>query len=274
MRALLFLGGCVGQVPGAPLCEAVRGTVRCAHETMRFELEKSSRQVHWQVPLGEAPAAGWPAALVFQGAGFPASLSWSSPNPGLGGTVHQVELTGTLLDAGFAVLTPEAAGEGLTCWDTNLPPWSGDWESAPDADLMEALLEGIEAGDFGPIDPTDLHAAGISSGGYMTSRMALSYPGRFSSLAIVAGSWATCAGVFCEVPDELPEPHPPTLFLHGSLDAVVPAWTMRPYANGLVEQGTPVTVEMFPLTAHGWPADAPEAIADWMNAFRQTGALQ
>ena len=166
---------------GSAVCEVGPGHVRCPRETMEIELDGGRRDVHWQVPAGEAPPEGWPVAFMFQGALFPASLSWSGRKGAPLGAYHQARLTMELLDAGFAVVTPEAAGEGLTCWSTNLP---GEWEDTRDAELMEELLLSVEHGELGPLDPDDLVAVGISSGGYMTSRMATAHPGRFRALVI------------------------------------------------------------------------------------------
>lgn len=51
----------------------------------------------------------------------------------------------------------------------------GLWHTAPDATLLTNLFAAAKAGTFGPIDLDHLHATGISSGAYMTSRMAFSY---------------------------------------------------------------------------------------------------
>merc|ERR1712013_958838 len=96
--------------------------------------------------------------------------------------------------------------------------------------MLTHIFKKIEAGSFGPLDISNMHATGISSGGYMTSRMAFSYPGRFRSLAIQSGSYFYCAGPICANPKNgLPKDHPPTLFLHGDLDPIVPGFTERKY---------------------------------------------
>ena len=56
----------------------------------------------------------------------------------------------------------------MTFWDTDIPPWSLDWDAAPDNALMLSLFKAIEDKTFGLLDPGHLYAAGISSGGYMT----------------------------------------------------------------------------------------------------------
>ena len=89
------------------------------------------------------------------------------------------------------MLAPEVRLNGSTYWDTNIPPYSFAWTTAPDHDLMVAIFDGIAYRDYGELDESSLYASGISSGGYMTSRMAVSYPGRFKALAINAASYAT-----------------------------------------------------------------------------------
>jgi dipeptidyl aminopeptidase/acylaminoacyl peptidase len=133
---------------------------------------------------------------------------------------------------------------------------------------MLRLFEEIDAGSFGTIDPSRLHAAGLSSGAYMASRAAIAYPGRFRTVAIVAGSFATCAGWFCAVPAALPAAHPPTLFLHGQLDTIVPVATMRPYAAQLARQGIDARVVVDPNVWHGWIPAAPPEVVAWFEAPR------
>ena len=101
------------------------------------------------------------------------------------------------------------------------------------------LFDELDAGTFGPVDPRRMYATGISSGGYMSSRMADAYPGRFRALAIQSASYAWCSGPACTIPT-LPEDHPPTLFLHGALDLTVPLYTMDLYHDELVDEGVEV----------------------------------
>lgn len=259
--ALLLLG-CAEE---RELCTETAAEIRCAHETTRFDIDGVVRDVHWQVPAGEPPPDGWPVALLFQGTSFPALLYFRAPKITPFGGVHQAELTRSLLDGGYAVLAPEALGEGLTCWQTNVPPWSSSWSSSSDAALLDMLDNAIASQTFGNLDPSRQYAAGISSGGYMSSRLAVSLPGRFAAIAIVAGSWMTCAGLLCEIPDEMPPEHPPTLFLHGALDPVVPLATMTPYAERLAEAGIPVEQEIAPYALHAWAQGQAEHITSWFQ---------
>merc|ERR1712070_1265114 len=108
-------------------------------------------------------------------------LMWSALQGLPFGAYQQTLLIKNLIDAGYAVITPDAFAGGLTFWQTNFPPWDtvaslGLWDApvtrSGDAGLLTHIFNKIESGAFGPLDIGNMHATGISSGGYMTSRMA------------------------------------------------------------------------------------------------------
>lgn len=240
----------------------------CVYETQTVLTGLSGlvpRDVHWQTPLGEPPPQGWPAVILFQGSLFTAELFWSAVQTDAFGYWNQGLLTKTLLDRGFAVITPEAHLQGATAWETNIPPMSLAWETSADHRFMVDLFAELDSGTFGPVDPGRLYASGISSGGYMTSRMDLAYRERFSALAIHSASWATCGGPACIVPPDLDPEHLPTLFLHGSADAIVPQWTMEAYRDGLDARGVETETIIDAGAGHAWLDASPQAIATWFE---------
>jgi pimeloyl-ACP methyl ester carboxylesterase len=239
---------------------------QCDYDTHTLQAGAFRRDVHVALPLGTPPAEGWPVAVLFQGSFFSAELFWEARPADPFGAWYQTGTVGMLLGSGFAVVTPEALADGGTFWNTNVPPFNLAWETAPDHDLMLALFDAFADGTFGPLDDQRLYAGGISSGGYMSSRMALSYPGRFRALAIHSASWATCSGPLCLVPRSLPSDHPPTLFLHGDRDAVVPVSTMVDYADALVDDGVEVRVVRDADAGHEWIEAAPGEVAAWFVA--------
>jgi len=269
---LLGLAGCAFRpdvradesvdVTPAP-CTVTATEVSCEHATVVFHAGFAAREVHVQHPLGEPPAAGWPTAILYQGS-FDTGGVWTGEDGAPFGGLHEARVTAALLDAGFAVLAPETRLDGFSYWDTNILPWSFAWTLSADHRLVKGILRAIDEGRLGPLDPDRLFAAGISSGGYMTSRMAVAYPGRFRALAIASGSYATCAGPACIVP-ALRDGHPPTLFLHGEADAVVPIGTMEAYADALDAAGVEVERVTDPDAGHGWIAAAPEAVVGWFT---------
>jgi dipeptidyl aminopeptidase/acylaminoacyl peptidase len=208
--------------------------------------------------MGTPPPEGWPAVVVYQGSLYGPTVTWTGDNTMAFGGFNEVKLQAMLLDNGFVVIAPSANG---VAWDTNFP----GYETSSDATFIPVLLDEIKKGTFGRVDGAHLHAAGISSGGYMTSRMAVSYPGEFRALAIESGSYATCSSSICTIPDPLPADHPPTLFLHGRNDFVVPIATAQAYEAQLQKQGIETTMLVDPNAGHQWLPIAPEAITCWFQ---------
>ncbi|MDP3156696.1 MAG: hypothetical protein Q8N23_28755 [Archangium sp.] len=250
--------GVVAIDAGVPRCTFSDGKVNCPPVITPV----LSRDVYWQSPSGPAPAAGFPAIIVYQGSFFAPSATWNEvAGSTLFGGFQQARMQALLLEHGYTVIAPTAIG-GLA-WQTNsgLP-----WDSTSDKTFIDALLEGMRAGTFGPIDLTHLYATGISSGGYMTSRMAVSYPGVFRALIIHSGSYATCSGVACFVPTTLPAQHPPTRFLHGRADLTVPLYTAEAYKQRLQAQGFETDIVIDDAAGHEWLSTSPERILEWLQA--------
>lgn len=271
---LLAAAGCSGEGItgidnlGVP-CTDDGTRVSCVHATMTTCVglaNWSSREVHFQVPADEAPAAGWPVVIFFQGSFVSAETTWA-PASNHFGAFALSRTYQRLLASGFALITPETRFDGAAYWDTNVPPFSWDWELSDDHELMNTILEEIAAGTFGDLDRNALYAMGISSGGYMTSRMAVSYPGRFRALAVHSASYATCSGPICDVPDDLDREHPPTLFLHGGDDVIVDVGTAEDYAEALDAAGVESELVRNDDAGHVWLSEAVEAIPAWFESY-------
>ena len=279
--AALWLVGCAAAGSDeAVLDEASRGAAasRCAIEPWSGDLACShqwvtldGRLVSYQTPLGAPPPGGWPVVYFFQGSFFPAELIWSASPASpleLFGARAQTTTVKRLLDGGYAVVAPNAHFLGTFAWDTNLPPWAYAWTLSPDHHFMLEIFEAVTAGALGPLSATEWYATGVSSGGYMASRMGISYPDRFRALAIAAASYATCGGAACVVP-ELDGTHPPVLFVHGALDPVVPLWTMDLYRDRLSAAGVDNRALVNPDFPHGWIPEAPDAVLAWFRLHRR-----
>lgn len=262
----LGLASCAPQaVPASSRCTADAIALSCPFNTATLNAGGVGRNVLWQVPRGTAPAGGWPVAIMFQGTGATPALTWTATPLEPFGAYAQTQVVQGLLDHGFAVLTPATHLGGFTFWDTN-NPLVQDYTASNDHALMLALFSAIDGGTFGSLDGDRLFAAGISSGGYMTSRMAVSYPGRFKALAIAAGSYATCAGILCSV-GPVGADHPPTLFLHGLIDPVVPIITMEAYSNALLAAGVPTRKVIEATALHRWIAASPGEVVAWFQKY-------
>jgi pimeloyl-ACP methyl ester carboxylesterase len=259
--ALAPQGAALGSDAGGP-CTITAMAARCDSLPIVTVTDSAdSRAVYWAQPLGSAPQGGWPAAVLFQGTGFGPAVTWNvaiGPSTPFGG-YYQVAVVAALIDAGFVVIQPPANG---AAWDTNFP---GNYDTSPDAAFIPQLLSEIGKGTFGPVDVSKLYATGISSGGYMTSRMAVSYAGRFRALAIESGSYATCVGPVCSIPAQLPADHPPTLFLHGGADTIVPISTAQAYYQELMTQGFDTRFVEDPNANHQWLSVAPQEVVRWFT---------
>ncbi len=252
----LFASHCIEQSDDQGLAR----WIHCSRHEMRlFPGSKNQRDVLWQIPQGEAPSKGWPAVLLSQGSWFPVEFSRPSYLP-FGG-FNEVKLIRELLDHGFAVIAPRATLN--VGWITNMP--HGEYEKTADYQVLSEVLRLIGSGGFGRIDADSLYATGISSGGYNTSRLVLTFPGAFRAIAIQSGSYADCLGPLCGMPDTLPEAHPPTLFLHGQKDIAVPVSTAKKFHNYLKREGVETEMIVDPEARHAWIDAAPVAIRQWFS---------
>jgi predicted esterase len=269
--------------PRESLCKETKGwmgqvtSVDCGGSRLRIEVKPGDkRDVLYRLPEGPPPPGGFPVVFLFQGSYFPVEFSRSSWLQGVGlswtpfGGLNEVRLIQTLLDEGYAVIAPRAEehlGQSLG-WLTNIPFANGDYKNSGDYLMMQQLHDLIRAGKFGSLNANSLFATGISSGGYHTSRMALSYPGMFKAVAIHSASYATCLGAACSVPSSFDSSHPPTLFLHGTLDVVVPSITAHLYHQSLKRSGVPTEMYESIGAGHEWLGVAPEQIAAWFSRWR------
>ena len=238
--------------------------VSCSYKTTWIDSGLvGARQVIYQTPLGTPPAGGWPVVLIYQGSFFPLDNFTYYSNQPFGG-YYEGKLVRTLLDNGYAVIAPSAPADLF--WHTNIPGLAQAYETSTDYDFLGNVFDAIASGHFGPLNSQRKYATGISSGGYNSSRMAVSFPGQFKALVIQSGSYATCSGPLCVVPDELPADHPPTYFLHGFVDLTVPWWSMQLYYDRLLQQGVETGLYTEPLGGHEWFAASPGKVLAWFNA--------
>lgn len=244
-------------------CQATSSHVICSQRELSLTALYVPRKVTFEVPLGTPPAAGWPVAIFYQGSFIAGSQMFAADRGDAFGKYQATLTIKALLDAGYAVLAPDALLGGATFWQTNIPPWSLLWTTSSDHAFLVAILQAVRGGRFGALNPDRLYALGISSGGFMTSRMAVSYPGMFRALAVHSASYATCSAV-CVVPG-LPADHPPTLFLHGLLDPIVPLPTMEAYRSALQRDGHEVETVINKTASHQWLPEGAQAVRDWFD---------
>ena len=261
-------------------CAMSATSVSCPFQQLTEMTADANRVVLYELPLGTPPTSGWPVVINFQATDLSPVYAFQATTTDIYatfGVYYQAALTKNLLDAGFAVIAPSALTfDDSTFWETNISPYATSWSGTGDDELMQKLFTDIAAGTFGKLDSSSMYATGLSSGGYMTSRMALSYPGKFKALAIESGSWATClsgAGPSgegtCTIPSPLPAMHPPTLLLHGNLDTVIiPELTVTEYVNALTASGIPEKEVDDTNSGHQWIPEAPSAVLAWFQTYK------
>jgi hypothetical protein len=303
------------------------GTAFCARTGIR---SVSNRNVYYRIGAntgpGYDPATGRHAAVfLFQGTspdgvgeedgtggsnGPAATWNASFTKPGRFGVWHQVATVVALVNAGYTVIQAAARYQcvfppsGLCgyFWDSNI---GFRWFFGEDRPLVDALIQQIQPGTttFGAIDINHVCAVGISSGGYLSSRMANEYAGGINGnstvkdrrkpircVAIQSASYQNCGPESCSPPD-LPPNHPPTFFLHDPADPTVDFQTMQNYldkldmqfpngnpaytVNGVREEFTLLdefTGDAGPSPGHQWSSeltgDATNSILQWFNSHR------
>lgn len=266
--ALACSSSCAPLVDEGSRCSTSESHISCTFHTddvWTGVANAHPRRVHWEVPLGTPPEDGWPVVVFFQGSFWRAEWTFAGRALEPFGSYHQAETVRDLLDAGYAVLAPETKLRGFSFWDSNVVGFSVFFELAEDDFFFRSILDEIERDRFGPLDERNLFVTGVSSGGYMASRVAVTYPDRVRAAAIVSASYAWCWGHVCE-PGAIDDDHPPTLFVHGGRDIVVPTSTMQVYADALAEKDIAHHVVIDDDVGHGWiPASSVEVLA-WFTA--------
>lgn len=245
----------------------VPGEISCSYRSLTLPSgEFTQREVKYELPLGQPPAEGWPVAIVYQGSLFPVEFSRTTSAP-FGG-FYELKTIKKLLDNGYAVLAPRAPAE--LAWLTNAASVVSDnlYHTTTDYTFLTNVLQAVKDGDFGPLNPDRQYATGISSGGYNTSRMAVSFPGEFKALVIHSGSYAECLGPVCVVPLQLPEDHPPTYFIHGLVDTIVPWSTMDSYYDRLRWEGITSDRHTNTLGGHEWFPESANLVLNWFERFQ------
>jgi pimeloyl-ACP methyl ester carboxylesterase len=237
------------------------------------------RVVRWQVPEGTPPAGGWPVVFYYNGTVFfnsPSTKPFTSTSTAFGANFAETGLHELLDDPKgtgrkYAVFAPEAPGSSFAqAWDTNS---SYSYTTRDDFCFLPDFFKAVAEGSYGDASLYNMnrrYALGISSGGYNASRMAVTFnqDSGWKALAIVSGSYATCLGPICKVPEVLPTNHPPTKFYHGTADFIVPIATMRPYYERLKSQGF-ITEKVEHNKGHQFTADVlgDSGVKAWFDRF-------
>jgi len=240
------------------------------------------RTVRWHVPEGTPPAGGWPVAFYYAGTQLTDTASAFQRNYGEAfGVEYEPQIIHELLDdpygtgKKYAVFVPDPPATGGTTqyWHTNVVyPYT----ASCDYSFFNTFFPNIKNGSYGSASQYNMsrrYAYGISSGGFNSSRMAVTFnsgtgnANTWKALGIVSASYATCSYSCPPIPT-LPANHPPTKFWHGQADNIVPITTMYAYFNKLVAGGFTTTKVEHPL-GHQFTADTlgNSGIKKWFDNY-------
>lgn len=238
------------------------------------------RAVRWQVPEGTPPPGGWPVAFYYAGT-QPTDFdhAFDRDQDEAFGMGYEPQIIHELLDDPYLtgkkyavfVADPPASGGWVQAWHTNVVhPYS----ASCDAQFFPDFFGEIKSGNYGLASQYNMnrrYAYGASSGGFNSSRMAVTYnsgsgnANTWRALGIVAASYATCSYSCPSIPT-LPANHPPTKFWHGQNDPLVPLTTMLAYYNKLASGGF-TTQKIEHPGGHEFTADTigPSGIKAWFD---------
>ncbi len=157
------------------------------------------------VPRSYDPAQATPVVVALHG------------RPGTGaGMAAVTDFNPVAEEHGFIVVYPDGVNQG---WNYVRGIAIFEQTGVDDTDFLQTLLDDL-ALDFN-IDRARAYLAGFSNGGFMTQRVACEAPDTFAAYAAVGASAFFGLRPLCE--DTAPVP---ILFIHGTLDSIIP-WEGR-----------------------------------------------
>lgn len=199
---------------------------------------------------GAATSAGpWPAIVLFHGG------AWREGAP-----VQFYRQARVVADAGFIVALPEYS---LSEEDGTTPR-----DSVVDAFLAWSMVRSV-AGELG-INPDRLFAGGASAGGQMAAALVTLAPPPDITDHMAPAGLILFNPVIDNGPDgygyalvqdywlsfsplhNIGESHPPTLFLIGDSDPLIPVATAEEYCRRVRATGSDCSLEVFANAGHAW----------------------
>ncbi len=223
------------------------------------------RRVLWQQPSIPAPADGYPVILLLHGtvqhadAWFTGCDRWSTA---------QASFTRAALERGMLVVAPESRRPllwGPRAWDA----FAATVNTSLDLPMFRDIFDWL--GTL-PVNRSALYCAGFSSGAFMTSRLARTFPDRCAAVAVHSGADATALRLTwlgpildCTKPLRFPGGYPPTMVIHGRHDRVVPATCGVNLYGELQRHGVPSQL-LLTGGGHIWQAAHNGEILDWLTA--------
>jgi dienelactone hydrolase len=191
-------------------------------------------------PSGEAPASGWPAALVLDGCGF----HGSGFTPPAGRALATAGIVS--IDVDYHAAAPAPPGTYCT-----VPPTNPEGL----ATILTAVADAVAWLRTDPsIDPDAIGAVGYSLGGLLAiyahtgdSGIGQVEPVEFAAIVAFAAPIFDDVVAAAEAGDL-----PPLYVVHGERDDIVPVEASLDLQAAAITGGTAVTVVAVPGVDHGW----------------------
>jgi poly(3-hydroxybutyrate) depolymerase len=212
---------------------------------------------------------GFPVLFVLHGAAqypfawfFPLNL-WS---------YQQSLFVKKALDAGFFVIAPSSGRPmkpGPHAWSSFID----DVNESEDLHLFQSLFGWLEKKEQ-MLNLDAVYCAGFSSGGFMTSRLAKTFPERFTGVLVHSGTDADSINFTkngpefdCESPKQYPINHPPTLIVHGEKDSIVPYECGFHFYSELKRNNVSVSLLTDPKEGHIWLSSFSAEMINWFTSI-------
>lgn len=168
----------------------------------RGEIESGGLSRSYEGHLPAPSGAGLPLVLVLHGGG------------GDGHGMRRLTGMDALAErAGFVVVYPDGYRKS---WADGRGTTAAEQAGVDDVAFLRALIQHLVR-QYG-VDPKRVYAAGISNGGLMVGRLACELSDRIAAFAVVAATFPESLTLGCHPPRPVP-----ILFIHGTLDPILPA---------------------------------------------------
>jgi len=167
----------------------------------------------------------------------------------------------------FAVIAPDSTTpicQGVKQWD-----YTKDFS---DKAFFEGIFNWID--NQSEFDKERIYVTGISSGGFMTSRVGMVFADKVKAIAIASGGDADyssvrrdngCRTTFDKSVPIIEGNQPKTLFIHGDIDPIVPFSMDQNYYTALKDKGVETRFIKNRFGTHLWYNKYDQDILDWFN---------
>jgi len=286
---------CTGKICGSDGCTGSCGTCSstqtcssgsCINETpQEGTITLNGREFIFKKP---SSGSNFPVIIVLHGGGQSAD-AWFSSN-------EQSQFVTDALADGYAIIAPNSGSPIYSSCTIQTKQWyyEKDWATLDDYDFFNEIFSWINSNQ--DLNSNRVYATGISSGGFMSSRLARSFgTSKLKAIAVHSSGDAdsithgdqsdlklctfgtggtipdACGPTFNNIDSPINTNHPPTLIIHGTYDGMVPVASGEHYYDELNSAGIQVTKFIKTtggITAcHSWFSESSQKILDWFGKY-------